>query len=174
MLAGILFLTLILVVAVLITVDVLRSPTEAAAVQADRHGPDAERAMTAARGAVGVQAFSRESAARADSVPDGAGAVRFGGGPAEPGSFDRPDETALAFDQMRREMSQSAASEAALRGKFNAMYVNLSRRSQALVERQLRLIESHEHGERDRRRAVRRRSRRGGLLRPARRDGPRL
>ena len=53
------------------------------------------------------------------------------------------------LDQMRREMSQSAASDAALRGKFSAMYVNLSRRSQALVERQLRLIESLEHGERD-------------------------
>jgi hypothetical protein len=149
MLAGILFLTLILVVAVLITVDVLRTPAETAVVQADRHGHDGERAMAGARGAVGVHAFSRESAVRDKSVPDGAGAARLGGAPAEAGSFDQPDETARAFDQMRREMSQSAASEAALRGRFNAMYVNLSRRSQALVERQLRLIESLEHGERD-------------------------
>jgi signal transduction histidine kinase len=149
MVAGILFLTLIAVVAVLITVDVLRTPAEAAAVQADRHGHDAERTTAPARGAIGVHAFSRESAARDNSIPDGAGAARFGGAPAEAPSFERPDETVLAFDQMHREMSQSAASEAALRSKFNAMYVNMSRRSQALVERQLRLIESLEHGERD-------------------------
>ena len=148
MLAGILFLTLILVVAVLITVDVLRTPTEAPAAPADRHGHDPERTIAAARGGAAVHAFSREPAAR-DKPAAAAAAVagaRFG---AEGDSFDRPDETARSFEQMRREMSQSAASEAALRGKFNAMYLNLSHRSQALVERQLRLIESLEHGERD-------------------------
>jgi hypothetical protein len=69
-------------------------------------------------------------------------------------SFNRPNEAARAFDQMRREVSQSAASEAVLRGKFTTMYVNLSRRNQALVERQLRLIESLEHGEQDPQRLV--------------------
>ena len=78
--------------------------------------------------------------------------ARFAVGPAGASSLDRPDEAARSFDQMRREMSQSAASEAALRGKFNAVYMNLSRRSQALVERQLRLIESLEHGEQDQQR----------------------
>ena len=42
-----------------------------------------------------------------------------------------------------------AANEAALRGKLNAMFVNLSHRSQSLVERQIRLIESLEQGEQD-------------------------
>jgi hypothetical protein len=149
MLTGILFLTLIVVVAVLITVDVLRTPTEAPAVQADRHGHDLERTLAGARGGIGVHAFSREPAVRDMPVPDAAAGVRFGAGPAEAGSFDRPDDTARAFDQMRREASQSAASEAVIRGKFGAMYVNMSRRSQALVERQLRIIESLEHGEQD-------------------------
>jgi signal transduction histidine kinase len=154
MLAGILFLSLILVVAVLITVDVLRTPTEAPAVSTDRHGHDPERTIAAARGGAAVPAFSREPAVRDKPGPAAAAGMRFGAGPAEAGSFDRPDETARSFDQMRRELSQSAASEAALRGKFNAMYVNLSRRTQALVERQLRLIESLEHGEHDAQRLV--------------------
>ena len=148
MLAGILCLTLIVVVAVLITVDVLRTPTEAPAAPADRHGHDPERTIAAARGGAAVHAFSREPAARDKPA---AAAVAVAGARVGAGgdSFDRPDETARSFEQMRREMSQSAASEAALRGKFNAMYLNLSRRSQTLVERQLRLIESLEHGERD-------------------------
>ena len=55
MLAGILFLTLIIVVAALITVDVVRTPTEAPAGQAHGHGP--ERAIVGARAATGVAAF---------------------------------------------------------------------------------------------------------------------
>jgi signal transduction histidine kinase len=150
MLAGIGFLILILAVAVLIAVDVLRTPSEAPAGQADRHGHDPERAVAGARGGAGVHAFPREPAAREKPAPPAA--ARFAAGPVEADSAGRPDEAARAFDQMRREMSQSAASEAALRGKSNAMFVNLSRRSQALVERQLRLIESLVHGEQDQQR----------------------
>jgi K+-sensing histidine kinase KdpD len=40
-----------------------------------------------------------------------------------------------------------ATSEAAIRGKLNTIFVNLSRRSQALVERQIRLIDELEQGE---------------------------
>jgi len=149
MLAGILSLALIVAIAVLIAADVTRTSTEASGAQADRHVHELERAMAGARGGTGVHTFSRDPAVREKSVPNAAADVRFGAGPAEMASFDRPDETTRAFDQMRREMSQSAASEAALRGKFNAMYVNLSRRSQALVDRQLRLIESLERGEQD-------------------------
>jgi hypothetical protein len=58
-------------------------------------------------------------------------------------------EASRAFDQMHREISQSAANEAELREKLNAVFVNLSHRSQSLVERQLRLIEDLEHGEQD-------------------------
>ena len=39
---------------------------------------------------------------------------------------------------MRWEAVRLAANEAALRGNVNAMFVNLSRRSQSLVERQIR------------------------------------
>jgi hypothetical protein len=148
MLAGILSVALTLAVAVLITVDVSRTPAEALAGQADWHGHDGERAIAGARSGTGVHAFPREPAVREQPGP-AAGGVRFGTGHAEVDSFARVDQPARAFDPMQREMSQSAAGEAALRGKFNAMYVNLSRRSQALVERQLRLIESLEHGERD-------------------------
>jgi len=149
MLAGILFLALVFAIGVLITVDVLRTPTDGLAVQPDWHAPAPARVMAGAGGRTGVQAFSRERAVPDKLVPPAAGGARFGTGPVEVDSSNRPDEAARGFDQARREMSQSAASEAALRGKFSAMYVNLSRRSQALVERQLRLIESLEHGEQD-------------------------
>jgi hypothetical protein len=150
MLAGILFLTLIVVVAALITVDVARTPTEAPAGQAHGHGP--ERAIVGARASTGVSAFPREPPGPDKAPLPAAGGARFGTGPAEMDSVGRPDEAARTFDQMRQEMSQSAASDAALRGRFNAISVNLSRRSQSLVERQLRLIESLEYGEQDQQR----------------------
>jgi signal transduction histidine kinase len=154
MLVGIGFLILTVAVALLIAVDVTRTPIKARAEQPDGHGHDA--AIAAARGGTGVRAFSREPAVRQKTAPPAAppaaAGVRLGAGPVAADSFNRPGETARAFDQMRRETSQSAASEAALRSKFNARYVNLSRRNQALVERQLRLIESLQHGEHDQRR----------------------
>src|SRR5262249_4427219 len=52
-------------------------------------------------------------------------------------------------DQVHREAVRLAADEAALRGNVNAMFVNLSRRSQSLVERQIRLIDDLEQGEQD-------------------------
>ena len=154
MLTGLICVALVLVIGVLITADGLRTSAEVPAGQADRRGHDAERATGGARGSAGVHAFPRESVVRENAVipsPALAG-VGYGAGPAEVDSFARPDQTTRAFDQARRDMSQSAASEAALRSRFNAMYLNLSRRSQALVERQLRLIESLEHGEQDRQR----------------------
>jgi hypothetical protein len=50
---------------------------------------------------------------------------------------------------VHREALRLAANEAALRGNVNAMFVNLSRRSQSLVERQIRLIDDLEQGEQD-------------------------
>jgi hypothetical protein len=153
MLAGILFLVLVLAVAVLITLDVVRTPAEAPAGQPDRPAYDAERPMAGARGGSGAHAYPRDPAAREKSVPPAPVATRFAGaGPAEVDSFTRPEETAQTFEQARRETPQPAVGDAALRGKFNAMYLNLSRRSQALVERQLRLIEGLQHGEQDRQR----------------------
>ena len=64
-------------------------------------------------------------------------------------STDEIGEVARAFDQVHREALQLAANEAALRGNVNAMFVNLSRRSQSLVERQIRLIDDLEQGEQD-------------------------
>jgi signal transduction histidine kinase len=64
-------------------------------------------------------------------------------------SADEIGEVARAFDQVHREALRLAANEAALRGNVNAMFVNLSRRSQSLVERQIHLIDDLEQGEQD-------------------------
>jgi signal transduction histidine kinase len=69
--------------------------------------------------------------------------------PIEVDSSDEIGEVARAFDQVHREALRLAATEAALRGNVNAMFVNLSRRSQSLVERQIRLIDELEQGEQD-------------------------
>src|SRR6204780_2071335 len=141
MLAGILFLTLIVVVGVLITVDVVRSPnpTDASIGLPDRHGHEAERSVTAARSGAGAHAFAREPV-RDKPVPAAALGTRADADPFEVASFERPDQAARGFDQLSRD---------AQRGKVNPLFVTLPRRSQALVERQLRLIESLEHGEQD-------------------------
>jgi signal transduction histidine kinase len=64
-------------------------------------------------------------------------------------SCDEFGEIAHAFDQMRGETSRLAANQAALRGRLNAMFLDLSHRSQSLVERQARLIEHLEQAEQD-------------------------
>ncbi|MFG1949130.1 nitrate- and nitrite sensing domain-containing protein [Nonomuraea sp. NPDC048826] len=64
-------------------------------------------------------------------------------------SRDEVGEVARAFDEVHREAVRLAGDEARLRANVNAMFVNLSRRSQTLVERQLTLIERLERGERD-------------------------
>ena len=64
-------------------------------------------------------------------------------------SNDEIGEVARAFDQVHREAVRLAADEAMLRGNLNAMFVNLSRRSQSLIERQISLIDSLEQGEQD-------------------------
>jgi signal transduction histidine kinase len=69
--------------------------------------------------------------------------------PIDVDSSDEIGEVARAFDQVHREALRLAANEAALRGNVNAMFVNLSRRSQSLVERQIRLISHLEQGEQD-------------------------
>jgi signal transduction histidine kinase len=64
-------------------------------------------------------------------------------------STDEIGEVARAFDQVHREAVRLAADEAMLRGNLNAMFVNLSRRSQSLIERQLGLIDDLEQSEQD-------------------------
>ena len=64
-------------------------------------------------------------------------------------STDEIGEVARAFDQVHREAVRLAADEAIMRGNLNAMFVNLSRRSQSLVERQIRVIATLEQSEQD-------------------------
>ncbi|MEO6090392.1 MAG: nitrate- and nitrite sensing domain-containing protein, partial [Umezawaea sp.] len=58
-------------------------------------------------------------------------------------------QVARAFDAVHGEAVRLAAQQAMLRDNVNAMFVNLSRRSQALVERQLNLIDRLEQDEQD-------------------------
>jgi signal transduction histidine kinase len=69
--------------------------------------------------------------------------------PIDVDSTDEIGEVARSFDEVHREAVRLASNEALLRGNVNAMFVNLSRRSQSLIERQLRLIEDLEQGEQD-------------------------
>ena len=64
-------------------------------------------------------------------------------------SRDEIGVVARAFDQVSEEALRLAAEEAALRGNVSAIFVNLSRRSQSLVERQISLIDGLEQGEQD-------------------------
>lgn len=64
-------------------------------------------------------------------------------------STDEIGEVARAFDQVHREAVRLAAEQALLRGNVNAIFTNLSRRSQSLIEGQLTLITSLENNEAD-------------------------
>ena len=79
----------------------------------------------------------------------GSGETSLEVAPIDVDSTDEIGEVARAFDQVHQEAVRLAANEAALRGNINAMFVNLSRRSQTLVERQIRLIDDLEQGEQD-------------------------
>jgi signal transduction histidine kinase len=69
--------------------------------------------------------------------------------PIDVDSMDEIGQVARAFDRVHNEAVRLAANEAALRGNVNAMFVNLSRRSQSLVERQIRVITQLEQSEQD-------------------------
>jgi signal transduction histidine kinase len=64
-------------------------------------------------------------------------------------SADEIGQVARAFDQVHTEAVRLAGNEAMLRSSFNAMFVNLSRRSQSLIERLARTIDSLEQNEED-------------------------
>jgi signal transduction histidine kinase len=99
-------------------------------------------------GALEVAGVRLPETVRRMSESDGAG-VPLEVEPIDVDSMDEIGEVARAFDQVHREALRLAANEAALRGNVNAMFVNLSRRSQSLVERQIRLIDDLEQGEQD-------------------------
>ncbi|MEU2119338.1 nitrate- and nitrite sensing domain-containing protein [Streptomyces sp. NPDC016459] len=64
-------------------------------------------------------------------------------------SRDEIGQVAAAFDDVHREAVRLAAEQALLRGNVNAMFTNLSRRSQGLIQRQLSLISELESREAD-------------------------
>ena len=139
MLSEILFVLLVLVVGVLMAVDLARTRSESPHGNADRQAHGADRAVAAAPFSVSAaRIFSPEPARAMPTVPAPVEALP-----------PREAQPPRAFDQVHREMTRSVASEAELREKLNAIFVNLSRRSQSLVERQLRLIEALERGEQD-------------------------
>jgi signal transduction histidine kinase len=64
-------------------------------------------------------------------------------------SRDEIGRVAAAFDDVHREAVRLASEQAMLRGNVNAMFTNLSRRSQGLIQRQLSLISELESREAD-------------------------
>ncbi|MGV9358906.1 nitrate- and nitrite sensing domain-containing protein [Streptomyces misionensis] len=62
---------------------------------------------------------------------------------------DEIGEVARAFDQVHREAIRLASEQALLRGNINAIFTNLSRRNQSLIEGQLTLITDLENNEAD-------------------------
>ena len=80
---------------------------------------------------------------------DGDPAVSLDVAPIDVLSADEIGQVARAFDQVHAEAVRLAGNEAMLRSSFNAMFVNLSRRSQSLIERLARTIDSLEQNEAD-------------------------
>jgi signal transduction histidine kinase len=100
-------------------------------------------------GALEVAGVRLPETVRQMSDSDGATAAPLDIEAIDVDSTDEIGEVARAFDQVHREAIRLAANEAALRGNVNAMFVNLSRRSQSLVERQIKLIDDLEQGEQE-------------------------
>jgi hypothetical protein len=143
-LSEILFVVLVLVVAALMAVDLIRTRHENPHAHTDRPLRGADRSIPVSSFASAVRTPSAEPARTMAAMP----AMPAAPVPA-PAPVGLQAAAAPSFDQMYREASRSAAGEADLRDRFNAIFVNMSHRSQALVERQLRLIDGLERGEQD-------------------------
>jgi len=79
--------------------------------------------------------------------PESAGSMEVA--PINVTSQDEIGQVARAFDQVHSEAVRLAGQQAVLRSSFNAMFVNLSRRSQTLIERLARMIDTLEQHEDD-------------------------
>ncbi|HEX9042417.1 MAG TPA: nitrate- and nitrite sensing domain-containing protein [Trebonia sp.] len=79
--------------------------------------------------------------------PESAGSMDVA--PINVASRDEIGQVARAFDQVHSEAVRLAGQQALLRSSFNAMFVNLSRRSQTLIERLARMIDTLEQHEDD-------------------------
>ncbi|WP_212825473.1 sensor histidine kinase KdpD [Catellatospora sp. TT07R-123] len=66
-----------------------------------------------------------------------------------PGGTDEISEVAAAFEAVRLSAVELAVHQARSRRTLNLIFINLARRSQILVERQLRLLDEMERDERD-------------------------
>jgi signal transduction histidine kinase len=82
-----------------------------------------------------------------DEDPDPAASLEVS--PIDVLSVDEIGQVARAFDQVHAEAVRLAGNEALLRRSFNAVFVSLSRRSQSLIERLARMIDSLEQNEED-------------------------
>ncbi|MDQ2883096.1 MAG: nitrate- and nitrite sensing domain-containing protein [Actinomycetota bacterium] len=88
-------------------------------------------------------------------LPEAMARIRDGGLPetaVEPvpvGTHEEIGQVARAFDEVHSQAIRLAGEQAQLRANVNDIFVNLSRRTQGLVERQLKLIDRLESGEQD-------------------------
>ncbi|GAB3584486.1 nitrate- and nitrite sensing domain-containing protein [Amycolatopsis endophytica] len=69
--------------------------------------------------------------------------------PVQVGTKDEIGEVAKAFDEVHSQALRLAVEQANMRTGYSSVFVNLSRRSQSLVQRQLQLIERLERDEED-------------------------
>ncbi|MGH3825224.1 MAG: nitrate- and nitrite sensing domain-containing protein [Pseudonocardiaceae bacterium] len=88
-------------------------------------------------------------------LPEAMARIRDGEAPVtaiEPvpvGTREEIGQVARAFDEVHSQAVRLASEQAQLRANVNDIFVNLSRRTQGLVERQLKLIDRLESGEQD-------------------------
>ncbi len=146
MLSQIFFVALVLVVAALMAVDLIRTRGESAHGHAERQAFGADRVLPVPSHAAAAGVFSPEPG-RGLTVP-AAVAPLVAVPPPAPALAPRPEPAPPVFDFANREAPRPAA--VAVDGdRVSHSLANLSHRSQALVERQIRLIEDLERGEPD-------------------------
>jgi signal transduction histidine kinase len=97
--------------------------------------------LTGSRLAEAVRRASQGNA-RPDGAPSGLK-------PVDVGAADEIGDIARSFDELRGNLLRLAAGEAAQHGSLNDTLAELSHRGQALMERQLRLLQHVEQGEPD-------------------------
>jgi signal transduction histidine kinase len=91
----------------------------------------------------------------ADRLPEAMARIRDGDGservvaPVAVSTHEEIGQVARAFDEVHSQAVRLAGEQAQLRANVNDIFVNLSRRTQSLVERQLKLIDRLESGEQD-------------------------
>jgi hypothetical protein len=152
MLVESLLLLLVVVIAALMAVDVVRSRGESLHEHADGQAHGITYPVTGARRADRGEAFLRPPAATGIPVrqPATSGIPAAPTGMADASSAGRAASASISPPAGNDPRSHVAsAGDPGLHGKLDAMFVNLSHRSQTLVERQIRLLQILEQGEKD-------------------------